>query len=170
MEDTQYKDFISKCHPELLKEADDYFKKTTAKPAVQKKKRTKLDRGSWAYICYLLPKLKDFEHNTIGSDGSGRQHGWYIHAPVVVGCRTAEIGIRIWVHTTDCSGLKEKPLSSKQHYLEFYLCFDNYAATCYESMSNLPGVYAICQGKKLPRDLKTQRNKIYKYFGIKTTK
>jgi len=169
MDDTQYKDFISKCHPELLKEVDDYIKKTTANSAVPPKKRTKLDRGSWAYICYLLPKLKDFEHNSIGSGGTYRKPGWYIHAPVVVGCRTADIGIRIWVHTTTFKDGKETPLSSKQHLLEFYLCFDNCAVTCYESMSNLPGVYAMCQGQKLPRDLKTQRNKIYKYFGIKTT-
>ena len=170
MKDTQYKDFISKCHPELLKEADDYFKKTTAKPAVLPKKRTKLDRGSWSYICHLLPKLKDFEHNSISSGGTCQRPGWYIHAPVVVGCRTAEIGIKIWVHTTNPSDRNKTQLSSKQHLLEFYLCFDNYPATCYESMSNLPGVYAICQGKKLPRDLKTQRNKIYEYFGIKTTR
>lgn len=168
--DEKYKEYLSKCHPELLGEAEDFVNGKPVEKA-KPKKRTKMDRGSWEYICKLFPKLKNYEHERMKNDGTGissiRQHAWYVHAPVKVGSRTATIGVTLFVYTHIWDkNYKKIPLESKQHHLEFYLWFDN-MCTCYMTMTNLPG--RTCQdghGNKYPIDLITQRKRIYKHLGI----
>ena len=64
MEDSKYKEFLEQRHPELLKEAEDFFDVS--------------DRGTWDYVCKLLPKLADLPHEKIAPDTMNRDFGWYV--------------------------------------------------------------------------------------------
>ena len=58
MEDSKYKDFLEQRHPELMKEAEDFFDVS--------------DRGTWEYVCKLMPKLADLQHKQIPSETMNR--------------------------------------------------------------------------------------------------
>lgn len=161
MKDEQYKNFINECHPELLTELKEFSKK-----------KKKVDRSSWEYICRLMPKLKNLEHIRIPSGGSmGRMDGWYVYTVATVGCRTEKVGISIWAHDYKCGkDFRERiPLTPKEHFLEFYTRFGNASTSCSQSMTNLTGY--TCRdghGNVYPVDIPYKRNYIYKYLGIKT--
>ena len=155
MEDSKYKDFLEQRHPELLKEAEDFFDVS--------------DRGTWEYVCKLLPKLADLPHEKIDPDTMNREFGWYVYREVTVGQRTAKVGIRLWVHAHKIVGQNwtKVRLNDDEHYIEFYTCFDKGSCSCYQTMTNLPGI--SCgdgNGNKYPVDIPTKRELIYKYLGI----
>ena len=155
MEDSKYKDFLEQRHPELLKEAEDFFDVS--------------DRGTWEYVCKLLPKLADLPHEKIDPDTMNREFGWYVYREVNVGQRTAKVGIRLWVHAHKIVGQNwtKVRLNDDEHYIEFYTCFDKGSCSCYQTMTNLPGI--SCgdgKGNKYPVDIPTKRELIYKYLGI----
>lgn len=68
MEDSKYKEFLEQRHPELLKEAEDFFDVS--------------DRGTWEYVCKLMPKLADLPHEKIDPDTMNREFGWYVYREV----------------------------------------------------------------------------------------
>ena len=155
MEDSKYKDFLEQRHPELLKEAEDFFDVS--------------DRGTWEYVCKLMPKLADLPHEKIDPDTMNREFGWYVYREVNVGQRTAKVGIRLWVHAHKIVGQNwtKVRLNDDEHYIEFYTCFDKGSCSCYQTMTNLPGI--SCgdgNGNKYPVDIPTKRELIYKYLGI----
>ena len=155
MEDSKYKDFLEQRHPELLKEAEDFFDVS--------------DRGTWEYVCKLMPKLADLPHEKIDPDTMNREFGWYVYREVNVGQRTAKVGIRLWVHAHKIVGQNwtKVRLNDDEHYIEFYTCFDKGSCSCYQTMTNLPGI--SCgdgKGNKYPVDIPTKRELIYKYLGI----
>jgi hypothetical protein len=155
MEDSKYKDFLEQRHPELLKEAEDFFDVS--------------DRGTWEYICKLMPKLADLPHEKIDPDTMNREFGWYVYREVTVGQRTAKVGVRLWVHAHKIVGQNwtKVRLNDDEHYIEFYTCFDKGSCSCYQTMTNLPGI--SCgdgNGNKYPVDIPTKRELIYKYLGI----
>lgn len=155
MEDSKYKDFLEQRHPELLKEAEDFFDVS--------------DRGTWEYVCKLMPKLADLPHEKIDPDTMNREFGWYVYREVTVGQRTAKVGIRLWVHAHKIVGQNwtKVRLNDDEHYIEFYTCFDKGSCSCYQTMTNLPGI--SCgdgKGNKYPVDIPTKRELIYKYLGI----
>lgn len=155
MEDSKYKDFLEQRHPELLKEAEDFFDVS--------------DRGTWEYICKLMPKLADLPHEKIDPDTMNREFGWYVYREVNVGQRTAKVGVRLWVHAHKIVGQNwtKVRLNDDEHYIEFYTCFDKGSCSCYQTMTNLPGI--SCgdgNGNKYPVDIPTKRELIYKYLGI----
>lgn len=155
MEDSKYKDFLEQRHPELLKEAEDFFDVS--------------DRGTWEYVCKLMPKLADLPHEKIDPDTMNREFGWYVYREVTVGQRTAKVGIRLWVHAHKIVGQNwtKVRLNDDEHYIEFYTCFDKGSCSCYQTMTNLPGI--SCgdgNGNKYPVDIPTKRELIYKYLGI----
>lgn len=155
MEDSKYKEFLEQRHPELLKEADDFFDVS--------------DRGTWEYVCKLMPKLADLPHEKIDPDTMNREFGWYVYREVTVGQRTAKVGIRLWVHAHKIVGQNwtKVRLNDDEHYIEFYTCFDKGSCSCYQTMTNLPGI--SCgdgNGNKYPVDIPTKRELIYKYLGI----
>ena len=155
MEDSKYKEFLEQRHPELLKEAEDFFDVS--------------DRGTWEYVCKLLPKLADLPHEKIDPDTMNREFGWYVYREVTVGQRTAKVGIRLWVHAHKIVGQNwtKVRLNDDEHYIEFYTCFDKGSCSCYQTMTNLPGI--SCgdgNGNKYPVDIPTKRELIYKYLGI----
>lgn len=155
MEDSKYKDFLEQRHPELLKEAEDFFDVS--------------DRGTWEYVCKLMPKLADLPHEKIDPDTMNREFGWYVYREVTVGERTAKVGIRLWVHAHKIVGQNwtKVKLNDDEHYIEFYTCFDKGSCSCYQTMTNLPGI--SCgdgNGNKYPVDIPTKRELIYKYLGI----
>lgn len=155
MEDTKYKDFLEQRHPELLKEAEDFFDVS--------------DRGTWEYVCKLLPKLADLPHEKIDPDTMNREFGWYVYREVTVGKRTAKVGIRLWVHAHKIVGKNwtKVKLNDDEHYIEFYTCFDKGSCSCYQTMTNLPGIScADGHGNKYPVDIPSKRELIYKYLGI----
>ena len=153
--DAKYKDFLEQRHPELLKEAEDFFDVS--------------DRGTWEYVCKLMPKLADLPHEKIDPDTMNREFGWYVYREVTVGQRTAKVGIRLWVHAHKIVGQNwtKVRLNDDEHYIEFYTCFDKGSCSCYQTMTNLPGI--SCgdgNGNKYPVDIPTKRELIYKYLGI----
>lgn len=155
MEDSKYKEFLEQRHPELLKEAEDFFDVS--------------DRGTWEYVCKLMPKLADLPHEKIDPDTMNREFGWYVYREVNVGQRTAKVGIRLWVHAHKIVGQNwtKVKLNDDEHYIEFYTCFDKGSCSCYQTMTNLPGI--SCgdgNGNKYPVDIPTKRELIYKYLGI----
>lgn len=155
MEDSKYKEFLEQRHPELLKEAEDFFDVS--------------DRGTWEYVCKLMPKLADLPHEKIDPDTMNREFGWYVYREVTVGQRTAKVGIRLWVHAHKIVGQNwtKVRLNDDEHYIEFYTCFDKGSCSCYQTMTNLPGI--SCgdgNGNKYPVDIPTKRDLIYKYLGI----
>ena len=155
MEDSKYKEFLEQRHPELLKEAEDFFDVS--------------DRGTWEYVCKLMPKLADLPHEKIDPDTMNREFGWYVYREVTVGERTAKVGIRLWVHAHKIVGQNwtKVRLNDDEHYIEFYTCFDKGSCSCYQTMTNLPGI--SCgdgNGNKYPVDIPTKRELIYKYLGI----
>lgn len=155
MEDSKYKDFLEQRHPELLKEAEDFFDVS--------------ERGTWEYVCKLMPKLADLPHEKIDPDTMNREFGWYVYREVTVGQRTAKVGIRLWVHAHKIVGQNwtKVRLNDDEHYIEFYTCFDKGSCSCYQTMTNLPGI--SCgdgKGNKYPVDIPTKRELIYKYLGI----
>lgn len=155
MEDSKYKEFLEQRHPELLKEAEDFFDVS--------------DRGTWEYVCKLMPKLADLPHEKIDPDTMNREFGWYVYREVNVGQRTAKVGIRLWVHAHKIVGQNwtKVRLNDDEHYIEFYTCFDKGSCSCYQTMTNLPGI--SCgdgKGNKYPVDIPTKRELIYKYLGI----
>lgn len=155
MEDSKYKEFLEQRHPELLKEAEDFFDVS--------------DRGTWEYVCKLMPKLADLPHEKIDPDTMNREFGWYVYREVTVGQRTAKVGIRLWVHAHKIVGQNwtKVRLNDDEHYIEFYTCFDKGSCSCYQTMTNLPGI--SCgdgKGNKYPVDIPTKRELIYKYLGI----
>lgn len=155
MEDSKYKEFLEQRHPELLKEAEDFFDVS--------------DRGTWEYVCKLMPKLADLPHEKIDPDTMNREFGWYVYREVDVGQRTAKVGIRLWVHAHKIVGQNwtKVRLNDDEHYIEFYTCFDKGSCSCYQTMTNLPGI--SCgdgNGNKYPVDIPTKRELIYKYLGI----
>ena len=155
MEDSKYKEFLEQRHPELLKEAEDFFDVS--------------DRGTWEYVCKLMPKLADLPHEKIDPDTMNREFGWYVYREVNVGQRTAKVGIRLWVHAHKIVGQNwtKVKLNDDEHYIEFYTCFDKGSCSCYQTMTNLPGI--SCgdgKGNKYPVDIPTKRELIYKYLGI----
>lgn len=155
MEDSKYKDFLEQRHPELLKEAEDFFDVS--------------DRGTWEYICKLMPKLADLPHEKIDPDTLNREFGWYVYREVNVGQRTAKVGVRLWVHAHKIVGQNwtKVRLNDDEHYIEFYTCFDKGSCSCYQTMTNLPGI--SCgdgNGNKYPVDIPTKRELIYKYLGL----
>jgi len=169
MKDEQYKNFIQKCHPELVAEAESFINGDTEEPTPKPKKRKKMDRSSWEYICRLMPKLKNLAHVRISGGGMGRMDGWYVYTVATVGCRKEKVGISIWAHDYKCGKhfTETIPLTSKEHYLEFYTRFGNASTSCYQSMTNLPG--HICKdgyGNVYPTDIPHKRKEIYRYLGI----
>lgn len=155
MEDSKYKEFLEQRHPELLKEADDFFDVS--------------DRGTWEYVCKLMPKLADLPHEKIDPDSMNREFGWYVYREVTVGGRTAKVGIMLWVHAHKIVGKNwtKVRLKDDEHYIEFYTCFDKGSCSCYQTMTNLPGFScADGNGKKYPVDIPSKRELIYKYLGI----
>lgn len=155
MEDSNYKEFLEKRHPELLKEAEDFFDVS--------------DRGTWEYVCKLMPKLADLPHEKIEPDTINRDFGWYVYRDVTVGQRTAKVGIRLWAHTHKIVGKNwaKVKLNDDEHYIEFYTCFDHGSCSCYQTMTNLPGL--SCgdgNGNKYPVDIPSKRDQIYKYLGL----
>jgi hypothetical protein len=155
MEDSKYKEFLEQRHPELLKEAEDFFDVS--------------DRGTREYICKLMPKLADLPHEKIDPDTLNREFGWYVYREVNVGQRTAKVGVRLWVHAHKIVGQNwtKVKLNDDEHYIEFYTCFDKGSCSCYQTMTNLPGI--SCgdgNGNKYPVDIPTKRELIYKYLGI----
>jgi len=153
--DAKYKDFLEQRHPELLKEAEDFFDVS--------------DRGTWEYVCKLMPKLADLPHEKIAADTMNRDFGWYVYREVTVGKRTSKVGIKLWVHAHKFVGKNwdKVKLKDDEHYIEFYTCFDNGLCSCYQTMTNLPGM--SCgdgNGNKYPVDIPTKREEIYKYLGI----
>lgn len=155
MEDTKYKDFLEQRHPELLKEAEDFFDVS--------------DRGTWEYVCKLMPKLADLPHEKIDADTMNREFGWYVYRDVTVGQRTAKVGIRLWVHAHKYVGSNwtKVKLKDDEHYIEFYTCFDEGLCSSYQTMTNLPGLKCSNgNGQKFPVDIPTKREQIYKYLGI----
>lgn len=153
--DAKYKDFLKQHHPELLKEAENFFDVS--------------DRGTWEYICKLMPKLADLPHEKIDPDTMGRDFGWYVYREVTVGKRTAKVGIRLWVHAHKFVGKNwtKVRLKDDEHYIEFYTCFDKGSCSCYQTMTNLPGI--SCgdgNGNKYPVDIPSKRGHIYKYLGL----
>ena len=155
MEDSKYKDFLEQRHPELLKEAEDFFDVS--------------DRGSWEYVCKLMPNLADLPHEKIDPDTMNRKFGWYVYREVTVGQRTAKVGIRLWVHTHKIVGQNwtKVKLKDDEHYIEFYTCFDEAVCSCYQAMTNLPGMSCSSgNGHTSPVDIPTKREKIYNYLGL----
>lgn len=155
MEDSKYKDFLEQRHPELLKEAEDFFDVS--------------DRGTWEYVCKLMPKLADLPHEKLDPDTMNRDFGWYVYKEVAVGQRTAKVGIRLWVHAHKYVGKDwtKVKLKDDEHCIDFYTCFDKGSCSCYQTMTNLPGI--SCgdgNGNKYPVDIPTKREEIYKYLGI----
>jgi hypothetical protein len=155
MEDTKYKDLLEQRHPELLKEAEDFFDVS--------------DRGTWEYVCKLMPKLADLPHEKLDPDTMNRDFGWYVYKEVTVGQRTAKVGIRLWVHAHKYVGKDwtKVKLKDDEHCIDFYTCFDKGSCSCYQTMTNLPGI--SCgdgNGNKYPVDIPTKRELIYKYLGI----
>ena len=153
--DSKYKDFLEQRHPELLKEAEDFFDVS--------------DRGTWEYVCKLMPKLADLPHEKIDPDTMNRDFGWYVYRDVTVGGRTAKVGIRLWVHAHKFVGKNwtKVKLKDDEHYIEFYTCFDKGSCSCYQTMTNLPGM--SCgdgHGNKYPVDIPTKREQIYKFLGF----
>ena len=155
MEDTKYKDFLEQRHPELLKEAEDFFDVS--------------DRGTWEYVCKLMPKLADLPHEKLDPDTMNRDFGWYVYKEVAVGQRTAKVGIRLWVHAHKYVGKDwtKVRLKDDEHCIDFYTCFDKGSCSCYQTMTNLPGISCSDgHGNKYPVDIPTKREEIYKYLGI----
>lgn len=153
--DSKYKDFLEQRHPELLKEAEDFFDVS--------------DRGTWEYVCKLMPKLADLPHEKIAPDTMNRDFGWYVYREVTVGGRTAKVGIRLWVHAHKFIGQNwtKWKLKDDEHYIEFYTCFDKGSCSCYQTMTNLPGMSCSDgNGNKYPVDIPTKREQIYKFLGI----
>lgn len=150
MEDSKYKDFLEQRHPELLKEVEDFFDVS--------------DRGTWEYVCKLMPKLADLPHEKIAADTMNREFGWYVYRDVTVGQRTAKVGIRLWVHAHKYVGSNwtKVKLKDDEHCIDFYTCFDNGSCSCYQVMTNLP----YGNGNKYPVDIPTKREQIYKYMGL----
>ena len=171
MNEDKYKDFIQKCHPELVTEAESFINADTEAPKPKPKKRTIADRSSWEYICRLMPKLTNLEHVRIHADGCGRLDGWYVYTVVTVGCRKEKVGISILAHHDKCGkGFLERiPLTPKEHYLEFYTMFGNAATSCYQCMTNLLGHTCVDgHGNVYPTDIPHKRKDIYRYLGIET--
>lgn len=155
MEDSKYKEFLEQRHPELLKEAEDFFDVS--------------DRGTWEYVCKLMPKLADLPHEKIDPDTMNREFGWYVYREVTVGRRTAKVGIRLWVHAHKIVGQNwtKVKLKDDEHYIEYYTCFDEGSCSCYQTMTNLPGMSCSNRnGQKFPVDIPTKREQIYKFLGI----
>lgn len=155
MEDSKYKDFLEQRHPELLKEAEDFFDVS--------------DRGTWEYVCKLMPKLADLPHEKLDPDTMNRDFGWYVYKEVNVGKRTAKVGIRLWVHAHKYVGKDwtKVKLKDDEHCIDFYTCFDKGSCSCYQTMTNLPGISCSDgHGNKYPVDIPTKREEIYKYLGI----
>ena len=155
MEDSKYKDFLEQRHPELLKEAEDFFDVS--------------DRGTWEYVCKLMPKLADLPHEKLDPDTMNRDFGWYVYKEVTVGQRTAKVGIRLWVHAHKYVGKDwtKVKLKDDEHCIDFYTCFDKGSCSCYQTMTNLPGISCSDgHGNKYPVDIPTKREEIYKYLGI----
>lgn len=159
MEDSNYKEFLEKRHPELLKEAEDFFDVS--------------GRETWEYVCKLMPKLADLPHEKIDlgtmKHTMNRDFGWYVYRDVTVGERTAKVGIRLWVHAHKFVGEKwtKVKLKDDEHYIEFENCFDGGSCSCYQTMTNLPGM--SCgdgNGNRYPVDIPSKREQIYKYLGI----
>lgn len=116
-----------------------------------------------------MPKLADLPHEKIDPDTMNREFGWYVYREVTVGQRTAKVGIRLWVHAHKIVGQNwtKVRLNDDEHYIEFYTCFDKGSCSCYQTMTNLPGI--SCgdgKGNKYPVDIPTKRELIYKYLGI----
>ena len=151
MEDSKYKEFLEQRHPELLKETEDFFDVS--------------DRGTWEYVCKLMPKLADLPHEKIDPDTMNREFGWYVYREVTVGKRTAKVGIRLWVHAHKIVGQNwtKVKLKDDEHYIEFYTCFDKGSSSCYQTMTNLPGMSC---SNKYKVDIPTKREQIYKFLGI----
>ena len=155
MEDSKYKEFLEQRHPELLKEAEDFFDVS--------------DRGTWEYFCKLMPILADLPHEKIDPDTMNRDFGWYVYKEVTVGKRTAKVGIRLWVHAHKYVGKDwaKVKLKDDEHCIDFYTCFDKGLSSCYQTMANLPGIScADGNGNKFPVDIPTKREQIYKFLGI----
>lgn len=151
MEDSKYKEFLEQRHPELLKEAEDFFDVS--------------DRGTWEYVCKLMPKLADLPHEKIDPDTMNRDFGWYVYKEVTVGKRTAKVGIRLWVHAHKYVGKDwaKVKLKDDEHCIDFYTCFDKGSCSCYQTMTNLPGMSC---SNKYTVDIPTKREQIYKFLGI----
>lgn len=153
MEDTKYKEFLEQRHPELLKEAEDFFDVS--------------DRGTWEYVCKLMPKLADLPHEKIEPDSLNRECGWHVYREVTVGKRAATVGIMLWVHAHKIVGQNwtKVKLDDDEHYIEFYKCFNKCSCSCYQTMTNLPGMVSA-NSNRYPVDIPTKREQIYEYMGI----
>ena len=58
-------------------------------------------------------------------------------------------------------------LKDDEHCIDFYTCFDKGLSSCYQTMTNLPGIScADGNGNKFPVDIPTKREQIYKFLGI----
>ena len=171
MTSNKYKDFIEIHHPELMPELDDYLAKDSE--SHPKKRRQPVDRGSWEYVCNLLPKLKNFAHirrNSSDEPGEAMQgsYTWTITRPVRVGNRMASIGISLTVHTNKWGkNLELIKLTPKEHYISFYTMFEYGSTSCVQSMTNIPGRYCRTgTGKVIPVDIASKRKLIYQYLGV----
>ena len=163
-----YKEYLTERHPELLIEADEYFAETKKS---NKPRRKSIDRSSWEYVCKFMPKLADLAHERIAAETCNRDFGWYVYRLVTVGNRTAEIGIKLWVHANKLVGpignWTKQPLDKNEHIIEFYKCFDHASTSCQQMMTTKKGEYAMDgHGNKFPMDIPTKRKQIYKYLGI----
>ena len=163
-----YKEFLIEHHPELLIEADEYF--AEAKKS-KKPRRKPLDRSSWEYVCKLMPKLADLEHERIAAETCHRDFGWYVYRTVTVGNRTAKVGIRLWVHANKYVGpignWTKKPLDKNEHIIDFCDCFDKASTSCLQTMTTEKGACAMDgHGNKFPMDIPTKRKHIYQYLGL----
>ena len=149
-------------------ELDDYLQKTPTK----RKRKPKIERGSWEYVCKLMPKLADFAHapksnQSVSGFAMKDAKVWYIYRPVKVGNRTANVGITLIVHSCRCGkGFTQVDLTSKEYYLEFFTMFDRSSTSCYTPITNLPNISFGNGSSKIPIDIKSMRKYIYDFFGI----
>lgn len=104
-------------------------------------------------------------HEKIDPDSMNREFGWYVYREVTVGGRTAKVGIMLWVHAHKIVGKNwtKVRLKDDEHYIEFYTCFDKGSCSCYQTMTNLPGMSC---SNKYKVDIPTKREQIYKFLGI----
>lgn len=158
MEDSKYKDFLEQRHPELLKEAEDFFDVS--------------ERGSWEYVCKIFPKFADLQHKQIPAETMNRDFGWEVYREVPVGKTTAKVGIRLWVHAHKFVGehWTKTKMKDDEHHIDFYLFFHSAkhgSCTCYQMMTNLPGMSCSNgNGETFPVDIPTKRDEIYQYLGL----
>lgn len=168
MKKNTVKDFLLEHHPELMGELEAYLHKTPA----NRKRKPRIERGSWEYVCKLMPKLADFAHvqqsnSSVAGFAMKDAKVWYIYRPVEVGKRTAKVGITLIVHSCRCGKeCTQVELTPKEHYLEFYTMFDRSSTSCYTPMTNLPNMSFGNGSYKVPIDLKSMRNYIYEFFGV----